>query len=329
MTAQDRDPVDTDRLSRELQDVISTVRENRAGEPSDYLVDVDARDADSFAVGICTTDGVEVSEGQAEDRFALQSVSKALTYAVALQEAGLERVLEHVGVEPSGTAFNELSLHDDGRPYNPLINVGAIMAHALVPGDDEDARVRLLLQRYCDLAAAELRISQDVLDAELERAHRNLGLAHMLEASGLLPDESHEVVRGYLGQCSVEVTVGELATMGATLASGGVNPVSGERVLEEWVCQQTMSMMLACGMYNASGQWMAEVGIPAKSGVSGALLGVVPGALGIASWSPRLDDKGNSVRGIGVFEDLSQRWDLHVLRHRNAMHGLRQAKGQA
>ena len=318
---------DPRRLEAELAEVIEQVRGTDGGEPSDYLADVDGRDPDSFAVAVCTTDGVQADEGDESRAFALQSVSKAVTYAVALQERGLDPVLQRVGVEPSGAAFNELTLHADGRPYNPLINVGAIMTHALIPGDDEQARMRLLLQRYSDLAAAELSVSQDVLDAELARAHRNLGLAHMLQAADMLPDDAPEVVRGYLAQCSVEVTVSQLATMAATIAAGGVNPVSGERVLEEWVAQQTMSVMFSCGMYDASGQWMAEVGIPAKSGVSGALMGAVPGALGIASWSPRLDGQGNSVRGIGVFEELSARWDLHVLRHRDAMAGLREITG--
>ncbi len=315
------------RVSEQLARLISTVKEDRSGSPSEYLEDVEDRPVDGFAVAVCTTDGVAVSEGDTQQAFALQSVSKALTYAVALQERGMDAVLERVGVEPSGMAFNELSLHSDGRPYNPLINVGAIMTHGLIPGSDEDARLELLLDRYSQLAGTDLTISEDVWDAETARAHQNLGLAHMLAASQMLPDDAHEVVRGYLGQCSVEVTVEQLATMGATLASGGVNPVTGRRVLAEWVCQQVMSVMLSCGMYNASGQWMAEVGIPAKSGVSGALLGAVPGALGIASWSPRLDEQGTSVRGIGVFEALSADWDLHVLRHRDAMAGLREAAG--
>ena len=315
------------RVSEQLSRLVATVRQDRGGAPSDYLEDVEERPVDGFAVAVCTTDGVAVSEGDADQTFALQSVSKALTYAVALQECGMDAVLERVGVEPSGDAFNDLSLQSDGRPFNPFINVGAIMAHGLIPGEDEDERLDLLLRRYSDLAGAELSISQDVWDAETERAHRNMGLAHMLAASQMLLDDVHEVVRGYLGQCSVEITVEQLATVGATLASGGVNPVTGERVLEEWVCQQVMSVMLSCGMYDASGQWMAEVGIPAKSGVSGALLGAVPGALGIASWSPRLDEHGTSLRGIGVFEALSTDWDLHVLRHRDAMAGLREAAG--
>lgn len=315
--------VDADRLRSDLDEALEAARSERDGEPSDYLEDVQHHGADGLAAAVCTADGEVAVAGDADARFALQSVSKALTYAVVLEEVGLDATLEHVGVEPSGEAFNHLSLHDDGRPFNPLINAGAIMAHALVPGDDPEARVRFLLERYSALAGEELEVDQDVVDAEQERADRNLGLAHLLADGGRLPIPAREAVEGYLAQCSVTVGTEQLAVMGATLAAGGVNPRTGERVLREDVAQQAMSVMLTCGMYNASGQWVAEVGIPAKSGVSGALLGAVPGALGIATWSPRLDERGNSLRGIAVFEDLTRRWDLHVLQHHTALRGLR------
>lgn len=318
--------MDTTRLDDDLRAMLAEVESDRRGEPSDYLEDVAGQHVDGLAAAVCTVDGHQAAAGETDHAFALQSVSKALTYAVVLQEVGLDAVLEWVGVEPSGEAFNHLSLHDDGRPYNPLINAGAIMAHALLPAGGHEERVALLVRRYSALAGAELEVSQDVLDAELTRADRNLGLAHLLADAGQLPVSAREAVAGYLAQCSVTVTAPQLAVMGATLAAGGTNPVTGERVLDEWVAQQTMSVMLTCGMYDATGQWVAEVGVPAKSGVSGALLGAVPGALGIATWSPRLDERGNSCRGIGIFEGLSARWDLHVLQHRGALRGLRASR---
>ncbi|MEO4038682.1 glutaminase A [Micrococcaceae bacterium Sec6.3] len=317
--------MDTDRLDAALTAALEEVEPDRSGETSDYLDDVAGQQRDGLAAAVCTVDGHQASAGEAEHAFALQSVSKALTYAVVLEEVGLDAVLEHVGVEPSGEAFNHLSLHDDGRPYNPLINAGAIMAHALVPGKDAQTRAGLLLDRYSAMAGARLEVSDDVRAAESARADRNLGLAHLLADPGVLPIEAREAVDGYLTQCSILVTAPQLAVMGATLAAGGVNPLTGERVLQEWVAEQSLSVMLTCGMYDATGQWVAEVGVPAKSGVSGALLGAVPGAVGIATWSPRLDERGNSMRGIGIFERLSERWDLHVLRHRGALAGLRGA----
>lgn len=308
-------------IERQLQDdlalTLDEVRDLGWGEPADYLRDVQGRDVNALAAAVCTTAGEVVGAGDHDRLLALQSVSKAFTYAVALQECGLDRVLAYIGVEPTGEAFNELSQHADGRPFNPLINAGAIMAQALVPGETLEEREALLLDRYGALAGAPLEVSEEVLAAEQVRADRNFALAHMLASSGMLTHDPHEVVQGYLRQCSVEVTTSQLAVMGATFADGGRNPVTGERVFDERVVQQVLSVMLTCGMYDASGTWVSQIGIPAKSGVSGAMLGVVPGALGLASWSPRLDTHGNSIRGLELFKRLSDRWDLHVLRHQD------------
>ena len=308
--------------TRLADDLAATLEEARGigwGEPADYLRDVQGRDANALAAAVCTTQGEVTGVGDHGRPLALQSVSKAFTYAVALQECGLDRVLAYSGVEPSGEAFNELSQLDDGRPFNPLINAGAIMAQGLVPGDTLEERESLLLDRYAALAGAPLQVSEEVLAAEQVRADRNFALAHMLAASDLLDHDPHEVVQGYLRQCSVEVTTTQLAVMGATFAAGGRNPVTGERVFDERVVQQTLSVMLTCGMYDASGSWVSQIGLPAKSGVSGAMLGVVPGAMGLATWSPRLDSHGNSIRGLDLFRRLSDRWDLHVLRHHDPL----------
>ncbi|NLG20770.1 MAG: glutaminase A [Actinomycetales bacterium] len=303
----------------DLAQVLEEAREIGWGDPADYLRDLQRHDLDALAAAVCRTDGELIGVGDHDRPLALQSVSKPFTYAVALQECGLDRVLSYIGVEPSGEAFNELSQHEDGRPFNPLINAGAIMAQALIPGDTLEEREALLLDRYAALAGERLEVSEEVLRAEQVRGDRNFALAHMLASSGMLAHDPHEVVQGYLRQCSVEATTAQLAVMGATLAGGGRNPVTGQRVFDERVVQQTLSVMLTCGMYDSSGRWVAQVGIPAKSGVSGAMLGVVPGALGLATWSPRLDSYGNSIRGVEVFRRLSDRWDLHVLRHREPL----------
>lgn len=304
------------RLQDDLVETLESVREIGWGEPADYLRDVQRHDLNALSAAVCTDDGEVVGVGDHDRPLALQSVSKAFTYAIALQECGLDRVLAYIGVEPSGEAFNELSQLADGRPFNPLINAGAIIAQSLVPGETLEDREALLLERYSALAGDRLEVSEEVLLAEQVRADRNFALAHMFAASGILTYDPHEVVQGYLRQCSVEVTTTQLAVMGATFAAGGRNPVTGERVFDERVVQQTLSVMLTCGMYDASGSWVTQVGLPAKSGVSGAMLGVVPGAMGLAAWSPRLDSHGNSIRGVELFRRLSDTWDLHVLRHR-------------
>lgn len=302
-------------MRTDLADAVEQVRNHTSGEPSAYLADTTGRDDDSLAAAVCDLEGEVVAVGDHDHPFALQSVSKVFAYVVAVQECGLERVLEHVGVEPSGDSFNEPSMHGDGRPYNPYINAGAIMTHGLLPGGDERAREDLLLDRLSAMAGQQLRVNDEVYEAERPLADRNLAMGHLLAANGMLPDEPHEVVRGYLRQCSIEVTTPLLAVMGATLASGGVNPVTGERVLDTRAVQQAMSVMLTCGMYDSAGEWVVEVGLPAKSGVSGALVAAVPGQMGIATYSPRLDEHGHSVRGQKLIEQLSDDWGLHVLGH--------------
>ena len=308
-----------ERVQDDLAGALEEVREIGWGEPADYLRDVQRHDFNALAAAVCTDAGEVVGVGDHDRPLALQSVSKAFTYAVALQECGQDRVLDYIGVEPSGEAFNELSQLADGRPFNPLINAGAIVAQALIPGDTLQEREALLLDRYSALAGHRLEVSEEVLLAEQVRADRNFALAHMFASSGRLSHDPHEVVQGYLRQCSVEVTTTQLAIMGATFAAGGRNPVTGARIFDERVVQQTLSVMLTCGMYDASGSWVTQVGFPAKSGVSGAMLGVVPGAMGLATWSPRLDGHGNSIRGVELFRRLSDRWDLHVLRHRDPL----------
>lgn len=297
-----------------LEEVLDGVRGRVEGEPSGYLDDV-AVDVEALALAACGPDGEVVAVGDADTGFALQSMSKAFVYALVLQELGLPAVLERVGVEPSGEAFNELSLEAGGRPFNPLINAGAITVHGMVPGDDEEDRITVIREGLSALAGRELGVVDDVYAAEMRRADRNLSIAHMLASHDILPDTPHEVVRGYTLQCSLGVSVADLAVMGATLAHDGVNPRTGLRVLDADVVRQTLSVMLTCGMYDASGEWVARVGVPAKSGVSGGVVCAAPGRLGLAGYSPRLDEHGHSVRAMLACEQVADRLGLHLLNH--------------
>ncbi|MCE0487713.1 glutaminase A [Ornithinimicrobium sediminis] len=299
----------------DVQEVLAAVAGDRSGEPSAYLARLEGVDVDSSALAACSAAGETEAAGESTTEFALQSISKAFVYAFALQELGLEAVLARVGVEPSGEAFNEMSLQAGGRPFNPLINAGAIMVHGLIPGEDEDDRITVIRDGLSALAGRELSVDMPVYEAEMELSDRNLSIAHLLASNDILPDTPHEIVRGYSLQCSVAVTTEDLAMMGATLANGGVHPLTGQEVLRKDVVRQTLSVMFTCGMYDASGEWVAEVGLPAKSGVSGGLLAVVPGVMALAAYSPRLDEHGHSVRGVKACTRLSQGWDLHLLGH--------------
>lgn len=303
-------------LPQYLSATLDRVREDTSGAVADYIPELAAADPDPLAVALCTATGHVYSAGDDGVEFSIQSIAKPFAYAVALQEVGVEKVLATVGMEPSGEAFNELSL-DGGthRPVNPMINAGAIAVSQLINGEDStvDDRVELLRHYFSRLAGRDLRIDERVTGSELATADRNLALAHMLRSYGIIADTAEDAVAGYVRECSMLVTVKDLAVMGATLALGGRQPVTGDQVLDPRVCRQVQSVMASAGMYDGAGKWMAGVGIPAKSGVAGGLLGTLPGQLGIATFSPRLDSSGNSVRGAEVFRILSDDMGLHLM----------------
>ncbi|RKW70064.1 glutaminase [Galactobacter caseinivorans] len=283
------------------------------GHVASYIPELAQANPDRLAVAIATLDGKVYVAGDADVEFTIQSISKPLTYALAIADQGLESVLQHIDVEPSGDAFNEISLDPDtGRPRNPMINAGAIAAHALVSGEDADARVDRIVDLYSRLAGRSLSIAEDVFESELSEADRNMALAYMLRTVGKLEGTPTDVVRGYTRQCSVSVTVRDLARMASVLAAGGVT-AEGERVLEPEVNRQVLSVMATCGMYNSAGDWLTSVGIPAKSGVAGGLMGIMPGQVGIAVFSPRLDAHGNSTRGVRMFERMNHDLGLHLM----------------
>ena len=285
-----------------------------SGEVADYIPELAQADPDRFGAALGTVRGHVYAVGHTEVEFSIQSISKPFTYASALADRGLDAVLEKIDVEPSGDAFNEISLEPStGRPRNPMINAGAIAAHALVEGGSSEVRVERLLDLYSRLAGRRLHVDEDVFESEMGSAHRNLAIAHMLRTVGAIDDDPVDVVRGYTRQCSIGVTVTDLARMAATLANAGADPIAGERVLDPSLCRQVLSVMASCGMYDAAGDWFSSVGIPAKSGVSGGIIGVLPGQVGIAVFSPRLDRHGNSARGVQLFERLSRDMGLHLM----------------
>lgn len=299
-----------------LNQIMDQVRPNTEGAVADYIPELARANPDRLGVALVTNTGNLYTAGDADVRFSIQSISKPFVYALALQELGLDAVKEVVGLEPSGEAFNELSLNkDDNRPVNPLINAGAIAVNQLINGvdstvEDRVERVREFMSR---LAGRDLEPDATVSGSEMDHADRNLSLAHMLRSYDIIQDDAHDAVYTYTQQCSLSVDVRDLAVMSATLSNGGRQPVTGEKILDADVCRLTLAVMSSCGMYDGAGRWMAEVGIPAKSGVSGGLLGTLPGQLGVATYSPRLNKEGNSVRGVDAFRAFSQDMGLHLM----------------
>jgi glutaminase len=266
-----------------------------------------------FSICLATMDGEVFLAGDHDWPFALQSISKMFVYGLALEASGRERVLARVGVEPSGDAFNSIVFDErNSRPYNPMVNSGALATTDLVADAEEPALDRLLdiLRRYA--GNESLEVDEGIFEAEMRTADRNRATAYLMRSEGMLAGDVETTLALYLRQCAISVTCHDLAMMAATLANGGANPVTGERALDPRYVRDVLSVMHTCGMYDFAGQWAYRIGIPAKSGVSGGILAVVPGKLGIGVFSPGLDAYGNSVRGTAVCEEISERLGLHI-----------------
>ena len=299
-----------------LAEALEDVAPDTSGAPAGYIPELATADPERLGAALATVDGEVYGSGDVDVEFTIQSISKPFAYALALADRGFDAVLAKVGVEPSGEAFNEISLEDgSGRPLNPMINAGAITTHALAGVEELDPTERLerVVAGLSAFAGRRLQIDEAVCTSELEHAHRNLAIAHMLRSHDILDEAPTAVVAGYTRQCSVLVTARDLALMAATLANRGVNPRTGEQVVPGPVVRQVLSVMSTCGMFDAAGDWATQVGIPAKSGVAGGLIGALPGQIGIATFSPCLDAHGNSVRGVSLFERFSTDMGMHLM----------------
>ncbi len=285
---------------------------NRGGAVADYIPELAKAPVDGFGISIATIDGTLYSAGDARSEFTIQSMSKPFTYGFALEKIGRERVLAKVGVEPTGEAFNSIVLDDEqNRPFNPMVNAGAIaVANLLI---DEDGSVPIppekLLGRF---AGRDLAVDDAVFRSENETGHRNRAISYMMLNTGMIDHLPETVLDFYFRQCSVLVTCEDMAQMAATLANVGRHPLTDETVLAPEHVKDVLTLMSTCGMYDYAGQWAYEVGIPAKSGVGGGVVAVIPGQAGIAIWSPPLDEVGNSVRGIEVCKAISKDFGLHA-----------------
>ena len=302
-------------LQRYLERLHDALAGVETGEVASYIPELAGADPDMFGICLATPGGVLYEAGETSVPFTLQSISKPLTYGLALSDAGIESVRATVGVEPSGEAFNAISLDvESGLPVNPMINVGAIATVSLVADNGaEGSRFERVLEAVSLYAGRELTVDESVYRSERVTGHRNRAIAHLLRAGDVVHDEVEETVDTYFRQCAVQLDCRDLALVGATLANGGVNPVTGRQALDGSLVRHVLSVMTTCGMYDGAGEWLFTVGLPAKSGVSGAVLAVLPGRLGIAVFSPRLDRRGNSVRGVLACSAIARDFDVHLL----------------
>ncbi|MFM8890287.1 MAG: glutaminase A [Planctomycetia bacterium] len=295
-----------------LDELFSRHRECREGHVATYIPELAKVDPEKFGICVATIDGHVYEVGDSRHPFTIQSISKPFVYGLALDDHGPMAMARKVGVEPSGDAFNAISLRqDDGRPLNPMINAGAIATTGQIVAGCPRERFDRILAMFGRHAGRALACDAAVYESEARTGHRNRAIGHLLRNYDVLIDEPTPTVDVYFRQCSILVTCHDLAIMAATLANQGVNPVTGERALKAENVESVLSVMASCGMYDSSGAWIYDVGMPAKSGVGGGVLAVLPGQFGIGVFSPRLDEKGNSVRAVRVCVDLSRAWGLH------------------
>jgi len=329
--------VQLDRLIARFQAVASPLRQQldelhgelarlTGGAVADYIPELARARPEWFGLSVVTLDGQVCEVGDTQQAFTIQSISKPLVYGMALDHLGLDEVLRRVGVEPTGDPFNAVMVDERScRPHNPMVNAGAIAASDLIPGAGPTERLHALLETFRRYTGRAVTIDGAVFTSERETGHRNRAIAHLMRNFGMLSPRLEESLDLYFQQCAILVTSRDLATIAATLANGGVNPVTGEQAIATAHVRHVLSVMYSCGMYDSAGEWAFEVGLPAKSGVAGGIMAVVPGQGGIGVFSPPLDRSGNSVRGVAACRALTRRYDLHLLSGTSRSTGLRDA----
>lgn len=285
----------------------------RDGQVASYIPELAKANPDWFGICLVTTEGHVYEAGDSRQHFTMQSISKPFVYGLALEDNTRAEVLKKISVEPTGEAFNAISLEPGtGRPRNPMINAGAIAAAGLIAGKEPQTRLRRMLEMFSLYVGEDVTIDQSVYQSESATGHRNRAIGHMLRNFDILTEPPDPVVDLYFKQCSISVNCRNLAVMAATLANHGVNPVTGRQAIRGEYVESVLSVMGSCGMYDYAGEWLYRVGMPAKSGVAGGVIAVLPGQLGIGVFSPLLDSHFNSVRGLQVCDDLSRHFDLHL-----------------
>ncbi len=284
------------------------------GKPAEYIPALLSANSNHLGIAVATIDGKYFSAGDIDVLFSIQSVSKVFSLSYVLQKFGTEKVREKVGVEPSGNPFYSLVQleYEAGKPRNPFVNAGAIAITSMIPGEMADEKFLNLKNFITGISGNPVQMIVDVYRSEFDTSHRNRALGHFMKHFGVIDGSVMESVDTYFRQCAIGMTCEQLAQFGVYLANQGVNPKSGNTVLSKEQTTFVNALMSTCGLYDASGEFGIRVGIPAKSGVGGGILAIVPGKMAIATFGPSLDEKGNSIGGIIALEYLSQKLSLSL-----------------
>lgn len=303
-------------MKRILDNIIEQSRDwTNQGSVADYIPELAKADPNVLGICVTTLDGKEYYSGDSDTSFTIQSISKVITLMVAILENGSEYVFSKVGMEPTELAFNSitnLETSPQKKPLNPMINAGAIAVSSLINGETPEEKISTILEftrKICENDSIE--INDDVYRSEKATGNRNRALAYFMKSNNIIEGDVEEILDVYFKACSMEVTCRDLARIGAMLANDGVL-ISGERVISRDICRIIKTIMVTCGMYDASGKFAVHIGIPAKSGVGGGIMAAVPRRMGIGIIGPALDAKGNSSGGLKVLENLSSELDLSI-----------------
>lgn len=305
-------------LEQELKNAYGASREfTRYGEVASYIPELANRDSTHLGAAICTLDGQRLSVGDCEERFTLQSISKLIALTLAIEQTGQDYVFTKVGYEPTGDSFNSLVRLDSltkNKPYNPLINAGAIAVTSCIRGGTLDERKGLALDFARKLFASDkLRFNENVYASEKATTWKNRAIINLMKANGIIEDNNlDDILDLYIALCSIEVNCRELAEFAALLANNGQRVGSGEQLIPLKIVKLVRSLMVTCGMYDYSGEYASKVGIPSKSGVGGGILAASIGKMGIAAFGPSLDRTGNSIAGLQILSYLSEHLDLNM-----------------
>lgn len=288
----------------------------REGKVASYIPALSEANPDELGIYVVDSRGKEYYSGDYNAKFTIQSISKIVSLILAIRDNGRENVFKKVDVEPTGMGFNSivnLEARDSGKPYNPMINAGAIVTTSLIDGKNIDEKLEKILEFMRTVTNNEdISVNERVYLSEKETGNRNRALAYFMKSTGVLEGDVEEILDLYFKQCSIEVTARDLARFGAVLANDGVIPWTNEKFIPKDVCRIVKTIMVTCGMYDASGEFAVNVGIPAKSGVGGGILATVPRKFGIGVYGPSLDEKGNSIAGINLITDLANELDLSI-----------------
>jgi glutaminase len=302
-------------FTRRLANIFELVQSSRSGTVASYIPQLARVNSDAFAMAVCTIDGQQFWMGDVAEPYCVQSTCKPINYAIAHDRLGADVVHRHVGREPSGRSFNEITLNSKGLPHNPMINAGAIVCASLIAPEFSPAdRFDSIITTWRALAGGRpVGFDNAIFLSERDTADRNFALAYFMRENGAFPPSTdlRATLDLYFQCCSIAITAPQMAIVAATLANGGVCPLTNERIFKSETVKNCLSLMASCGMYDFSGEFAFTVGLPAKSGVSGALFITIPGVCGIALWSPRLDGLGNSVRGVEFSKRLVNEFAFH------------------